>query len=115
MRQTLVGGLLLAALGACGGSALAPSPLTVGITASRSTAAPGDTITFVVTASGENLVGLALDYGDTGTDLYATSGARTARVTFKHAFAATGDFTVRVIATDAVAGQKDASIGIRVN
>jgi plastocyanin len=115
MPRTLLVALLLVGLTGCGQSTLEASPLEVAITASRTAAAPGDTISFVVNATGENLVGLALQYGDMGTDLYATSGARTARVTFKHAFAAKGAFTVTVTATDAVAGQKDASIEIRVN
>lgn len=115
MQRTLLGALLVAALAGCGRSTLEAAPLEVAITASRTTAAPGDTIAFVVNASGENLVGLLMDFGDMGTDLYATSGARTARVTFKHAFMAKGAFIVTVSATDAVAGQKDASIEIRVN
>ena len=105
----------MAVLGGCGRSTLETAPLDVAITASRTAAAPGDTISFVVNATGENLVGLLMDFGDMGTDLYATSGARTARVTFKHAFTAKGAFTVTVTATDAVSGQRDASIEIRVN
>ena len=115
MQRTLLGALVIVGLTGCGQSTLDASPLDVAIAANRTAAAPGDTISFVVNATGENLVGLAMDFGDTATDLYATSGARTARVTFKHAFAAKGAFTVRVTATDAVAGQKDASIEIRVN
>jgi plastocyanin len=115
MQRTLLGALLVGGLAGCGQSTLEAAPLEVAITANRTTAAPGDTIAFVVNATGQNLVGLLMDFGDMGTDLYATSGARTARVTFKHAFMAKGAFTVTVSATDAVAGQKDASIEIRVN
>jgi hypothetical protein len=42
-------------------------------------------------------------------------GALTARVTFKHAFRTTGTFTVSAVVTDAVAGEKEASVGVLVN
>lgn len=108
--------MLLAGITACSQSTIeAPPPFKVDIQASRTTAAPGDTIAFVVTAQGGNLVGFQLDYGDNGTDQYGTGGARTARVTFRHAYLAPGAFTVRVTATDALSGQMDATVNVRVN
>ena len=78
------------------------------------TAAPGDTISFVATAQGGNLIGVETDYGDSTADQYATGGARNAKVTFRHAYEARGTFTVRVTVTDGVAGQKSATVEVRV-
>ena len=70
---------------------------------------------FVADAQGGSLVGLQIDYGDTNSDLFSAAGARTARVTFRHAYQQVGTFTVRVIVTDASAGQKEATTEVRVN
>jgi hypothetical protein len=83
--------------------------------ASRLTAAPGDTITFVANAQGGSLLGLEIDYGDNSNDTFSTSGARTARVTFRHAYQDRASYVVRVVVTDALAGQKETSLEVRVN
>jgi hypothetical protein len=56
-----------------------------------------------------------IDYGDTNSDLFSASGARTARVTFRHAYEQRATYVVRVIVTDATLGQKEATIEVRVN
>lgn len=111
----LMGALVLVGISACGPSSAEPLALDVRLEAARTTVAPGDTIAFVVTAQGGNLFGVELDYGDSTTVQYATGGARTARVTFRHAYLTRGTYTARAVATDALAGQKDASLEIRVN
>ena len=78
------------------------------------TAAPGDPVSFLVTAQGGDLLGVDVDYGDTTTDQYGTGGARTARVTFSHAFSTAGVYPVRATVTDALAGSRDAVVEIRV-
>ena len=103
-----------AALG-CTESTLAPLPLDITVTASRTTAAPGDTILFVATIQGGSLLGLDADYGDSSVDQYGTAGARTGKVTFRHAYAARGTFTTKITLTDATLGQKTASIDVHVN
>jgi hypothetical protein len=117
MRRMVAGAILVAAgLAACSGSTVEPPPpFAVNIDASPTMAAAGDTVTFVVNAQGGSLFGVEMDYGDGTGDQYATQGARSAKVTFKHAFAARGAYTCRVTATDALAGQKDASVEVRVN
>jgi hypothetical protein len=107
-------GLAVAALG-CGESTLAPLPLDISIAASRTTAAPGDTIFFVATIQGGSLLGLDADYGDSSTDQYGTSGARTGKVTFRHAYSARGTFTTKITLTDATLGTKSASVEVHVN
>ena len=101
-------------LGACSAESLAPLPLAIGIEASRTTAAPGESIRFEVTAQGGQLLGIVAAWGDGTADQLATSGARTARVTFNHAFSTPGTYQVRATVTDALAGDKEASVEIRV-
>ena len=108
--------LLIAGLGfvaACQ-SSLEALPLEISVTASRTTAAPGDTIVFIATIQGGSLLGLDADYGDNTTEQYGTAGARTGKVTFRHAYSARGTFTTKITVTDASAGQKNASVQVRV-
>ena len=109
--------LALVALGvtaSCQASSLEALPLEISVTASRTTAAPGDTIAFTATIQGGSLLGLDADYGDNTTEQYGTAGARTGKVTFRHAYQARGTFTTKITVTDASAGQKNASVQVRV-
>ncbi|MGH7711566.1 MAG: PKD domain-containing protein [Gemmatimonadaceae bacterium] len=115
MFRTLLGTFFFIGALACSTEPLAPLPLEVTLQASRTTAIPGDTITFVADAQGGSLVGLEISYGDNTSEAFSTAGARTARVTFKHAYLQRATYSVRVVVTDAVAGSKDASIEVRVN
>ncbi|HEY9229144.1 MAG TPA: PKD domain-containing protein [Gemmatimonadaceae bacterium] len=115
MRRVLLMSLLVLAGAACGEANLEPLPLGLTITPNKSVAAPRDTISFRVTAQGGNLIGLQVDYADSTGDQFGTSGARTAEITFRHAYANSGTFQVTVTVTDGLAGQKTASTQIRVN
>jgi PKD repeat protein len=112
-RLLIIGGLALA-VAACE-SSLEALPLEITVTASRSTAAPGDTIAFTATIQGGSLLGLDADFGDNTFDQYGTAGARTGKVTFHHAYLARGTFTTKITVTDANAGQKNASVQVRVD
>jgi hypothetical protein len=107
--------VLLSGLAAACLDKLEPLPLQVTVEASRTAAAPGDTINFLVVTQGGSLIGVEMDYGDTTGDQFGTSGARTARVSFRHVYSASGTFTVRATVTDAnPANEKNATIEIRV-
>ena len=115
MKLLPLGFFLVACLAACRQTTAPLVPLQVTLESSQLTAIPGDTITFTVRATGNNLVGVVMDFGDSGSDQYGMGGALTARVTFKHAFVTTGTFTVSAVVTDAVAGEKEATVGVLVN
>ena len=115
MRRASSGLLLLFGVASCIASATEVLPLTIGIEANRTTAAPGDTITFVTTVQGESLIGVAMDYADGTTDQFGTGGAKTGRVTFRKAFMQRGMFVVVATVTDAAAGQQTARVAIIVN
>jgi hypothetical protein len=107
--------IILASLVACTEYTTASKPFQVALDATPQVAAPGDSISFVVSASGGSLVGVEIDFNDGTTDLYPTSGAQTARVTFRHAYNERGSFVVRAVVTDALAGQKEATVEVLVN
>ena len=113
MKRWLFALLLLT--GSCRQTTEPPVSLVATLESSRSTAARGDTITFTVSAAGNNLIGVVIDFGDQTGDLYATSGAVSARVTFKHVFQATGSFTVTAVVTDAIVGEKEATTAVVIN
>jgi hypothetical protein len=106
--------MALAFLAACADLTIDPLPFEVDIQANRATAAPGDTINFLVIAQGGNLVGILTDYGDGTVDQFATGGARTASVSFRHAYLTPGAFEVNARVTDARAGEKSASLAVNV-
>ena len=112
MRNALV--ILAIVVAACGPESLAPLPFQVSISATPSTPARGASVTFVVTAQGGNLLGVEIAYGDGATETFGTSGARTATVTFHHAFLAAGAYPVEATVTDASAGVKTASVTVTV-
>jgi hypothetical protein len=114
MWRRLLGFVVLIGFAGCDDATLDPLPLDIGIETSRATAAPGETITFVVSAQGGSLVGVAMAFGDSSRDQFATGGARTAHVTFGHAYSAVGLYQASATVTDAVAGDKSASVEIRV-
>jgi hypothetical protein len=113
MRFVLVGIVVMAL--ACRQTVEPPTQISVSIQANTAVVTRGDTVTFTVNATGNNLFGVVIDYGDSVTDQYATGGALTARVTFKHAYSAAGSFTVRATVTDAIAGERDVTTLIVVN
>ena len=114
LLRVLAGAALLLPLAGCGDATLEPLPLSIGIEASQTTAAPGDAINFLVSAQGGDLLGIETDYGDGSAEQYATGGARTARVTFRHAYSGAGTYEVRATVTDARAGSKDASLAVTI-
>jgi hypothetical protein len=114
MRQLFLATFAMCALVACGESTLEPLPLEIKIETTRTTGAPGDTINFVVVTQGGVLLGIDIDYADGNTDQYGTAGARTARVSFRHAYTARGTYHVNATVTDGTAGQKKAAIDIRI-
>ena len=108
----MAGGVIVAAMAACL-STTDPLPLNVTIQkpASISTA---DSATFVISAQGNSLIGIEIQYGDGQFAPYTTAGARTATVSFRHRYTLAGTYQVTATATDAVLGQKQATVQVSV-
>jgi plastocyanin len=115
MRPLAFGLILMTVVGACDTSLEEPSSIDVSLVANLTTVATGDTVTFEVNGRGGNLVGFEIEYGDGESDQLATSGAQTARTTFRHAYETAGSYTALVTMTDAALGAKEASVEIVVN
>lgn len=114
MRQLFLASVWLALNAGCGDVTLEPLPFQVGIAADPASAATGEAIDFTVTAQGGDLLGIVTDFGDGSSTPYGTGGARTARVTFVHAYLAPGTFQVTATVTDARAGIKEATLQVTV-
>lgn len=97
---------------ACLGSTEAlPLNVTVQVPASANTV---DSVSIVVNAQGNSIVEIETSFGD-GTDaLFATSGARTATVTFRHRYTQSGTFQVTATVTDLVLGHKATTVQLNV-
>ncbi|HEU4994907.1 MAG TPA: hypothetical protein VFT29_08805 [Gemmatimonadaceae bacterium] len=102
-------------LPACGDATLDPLPLDISMEASTTSPTVGDTVNFLVRAQGGSLLGVDISFGDGSVDQYATGGARTARVTFKHVYLTVGTVQVLATVTDAVAGPRDVLLQLAVN
>jgi hypothetical protein len=114
MRRFLLVALVSVIVAACVRDTLEPLPLEATLQANRTTATVVDTIFFTVAARGGSLIGIEIDFADGSNDLFATSGARTASVTFRHAYRVTGTYDVRATVTDALVGERTATLQIRV-
>ncbi len=88
---------------------------TVSLTANTLLADPGDTLTLTVDAAGSSLVGVVMDFGDGTVEQYATGGATSAHVNFRHAWSAGGTFPVRAEVTDAYSGEKTATLDVVIS
>ena len=84
------------------------------MSASRTSAAIGETVNFVVTAQGDGLAAISMSYGDNNFEQFVTGGARTARVTFAHAFTAAGTYDVRATVTDVASVEKSTIVQLHV-
>ena len=115
MRLAFFCVVLATSIVACRQTTEPPVQLTASMQASAAVIPRGDTVTFTVNATGNNLFGVVIDFGDATGDQYATGGALTARVTFKHAYDTSGTFTARATVTDAIAGDREVSVSIVVN
>lgn len=112
MRPLLAFAIVVAAMTACIDSTQ-PLPLEISINA-PTTANTTDSVSIVVNAQGNSLVGIEAILGDGTTDFYTTRGARTATVTFRHRYTQSGTYQVTASVTDAVLGSKEASVQVNI-
>ncbi len=96
----------------CLGSA-EPLPLAITIQA-PATGTTTDSVSIVVNAQGNSLVGVETLFGDGSQSSFPTAGARTATVTIRHLYTQAGTYQVTATVTDAVLGQKDASAQLNI-
>jgi len=99
---------------ACAG-ALDPLPLAITFKATPTTAAVGDTVTFVSDAQGNDMVAIVAEFGDGGTDGTQLPFARTAHDTYKHVYSATGTYTATVTVVQSDSAKKAAPVTVTIH
>lgn len=112
MRRLLACALVVAAMTACIGSA-EPLPLNITIQA-PSSGNTIDSVSIIVTAQGNSLIGVETSFGDGSSSSFSTAGARTATVTFRHRYMQSGTYQVTSQVSDAVLGQKAATAQLNI-
>lgn len=106
--------LLLVGTASCTIDELEPLPLAITIQAVPSTAGATQEIIFEFTAQGGQLLGLLLEYGDNATAEVDLRGSRTAEGELRHAYTASGVYTVTATVEDAGLGSKQATTSVTV-
>lgn len=112
MRRLLAGLIAVMGAAACLES-VEPLPLDITIQKPNSITTL-DSASFVVNAQGNSLIGIETTFGDGGSASFATSGARTATVTFRHRYGQRGPYDVTATVSDAVLGQKTVTVQVNV-
>ena len=112
MRRIVAGAVVVVALVACF-KTVEPLPLGIAIQPPTNVTTV-DSVNFVVSAQGSQLVAIEMVYGDGETGFFNTGGARTASLTFRHRYTQSGTYDVTATATDAVLGTKSASVQVNV-
>jgi PKD repeat protein len=66
----------------------------------------GDTVTFTVVVSANEVTGVLIDFGDSTSDQSSTGGLPTAVVTFTHVYGSVGNYMSRATISDAAVGTR---------
>jgi len=99
----------------CANSSVEPLALSISVTATPASAAVGDTVTFIATMQGTNLITVVGDYGDGTTDGFDIPFGRTARNTFKHVYHTTGSFTATFTAVQADSSARSTTTAVQIH
>lgn len=116
-RAVLARAVLLAVLAAAGCRDVTfegGGPLTVTLTADKTSVAAGGAVTFTYDVVGSSLVTFTLDYGDGSSSSLNPAGAQTASGHFTHTFAAPGSYKAVATAEDNAQGTKSAEVTVEV-
>lgn len=101
MRSRFLMAAALVAGGCGGGDPVEPLELSATLAASTSSAPVGQAVTAIADVKGNFLLSLEMDWGDDDTDVSSVEGARTARWTPSHTYAAPGTYTIRLTVDEA--------------
>lgn len=112
--KALYAAMLILGIAGCTKS-VEPLALTITAQATPTSAAPGDSITVVTNVQGNAVVGVAVDFGDGTVFETAFGGVRTGKVTYRHAYAATGTFTITATVHDAAEDQRSTTMTVQID
>jgi hypothetical protein len=80
--------------------------INIRLIASPLVAPIGDTVTFTVAIAANEVNGVTISFGDSVNDQTSTGGIPNANVTFKHVYAAVGNYMSRAVVSDGVVGER---------
>lgn len=92
-----------------------PLDLDLTATASPTSVAVGDTVTFVSDSQGDALLLIDIAYGDGATEAVDLPGARTAHNTFKHVYGAVGTYNAAISVVQADSAARSTAMTITVH
>jgi hypothetical protein len=113
--KVLYAAMCLFAVAGCAGSVEPAAPLTVTAQVTPTSAARGDSITVVANVQGELVTGVTVDFGDGTVEEQGFGGVRTGKVTYRHAYDATGTFTITATVRDATDDQRTATATVQID
>lgn len=90
-------------------------PLSITLSADKTTLVAGDTVSFSYDAVGTILQGVIMQYGDGVSDSVSTSGAQTVQGHFVHVYPTAGTFTATATVYDGQQGTESAQATLQVS
>jgi len=106
MRSLLLGLAIALTTASCDLLTATARGITIRLIASPLVAPIGDTVTFTVDIAAQEVNGVTISFGDSGSDQTSVGGIPNASVTFKHVYADTGNFMSRAVISDGVVGER---------
>jgi hypothetical protein len=118
MRVSLKGVGLAALVGlvawSCSSITSTGKPLTITLTADRTTAVVDQEVTFSYEATGKSISGILLEFGDGALDSINSYGSQSATGRRTHAYAEAGDYVAVGTVFDFSEGTRSATISVTV-
>lgn len=106
MRSLLIGLIIAVTTASCDLFTATARGISIHLLASPLVAPVGDTVTFTVNIAAQQVNGVTISFGDSGSDQTSVGGIPSASVTFKHVYADTGSFMSRAVISDGVVGER---------
>lgn len=114
-HRTLLGCALVFIAAGCTSVSVDPSrELTVGLSADRSEAAPLEEIEFSVEATGTQLFGVIIRFGDSQVDSVGVAGASKMTANLRHAYESPGVYSVTATAEERSGRSISDSLVVRI-
>ena len=113
--RPILRGLIVVMTAACNAPTAVARQFAALLETSAAVVQAGDTVTFTVNVAANKVSAVVINYGDSSSDQHSVGGAPSVRVTFKHAYLASGNYMARATISDAVVGDREVSQLIVVN
>ena len=106
MRSLLLGLTIVVTTASCDLFTATARGIAIRLIATPLVVPMGDTVTFTVNIAAQEVNGVTISFGDSGSDQTSVAGLPNASVTFKHVYADTGSFMSRAVISDGVVGER---------